>query len=159
MTVPADGKDRPNSIHWPPILYVIVLAAAWALDRLIPLPVVLAAPPSQMLGGPLFLLGLGIGASALVRFRIVGTTFDPTGSANALATGGIYRWTRNPMYLGAVIAFIGLGLAVHWTWLIVLTLPMAVALQKLAIEPEEAYLERRFGADYLDYKRAVRRWI
>lgn len=159
MTTPAPGTDRPNSIHWPPILYVIVLAIAWGLDRLLPLPPVLRAPPSQYLGGPLLLLGIGIGASALVRFRIVGTTFDPTGPANALAKGGIYRYTRNPMYLGALVAFFGLGLALHWTWLVILTLPLAFALQKLAIEPEEAYLERRFGADYLDYKRSVRRWI
>lgn len=159
MTAPVNDNDRPNTIHWPPLLYVVALAAAWLLDRLIPLPVVMPAPPSGLIGGPLFLLGLGIGASALVRFRIVGTTFDPTGPANALAKGGIYRWTRNPMYLGAILAFLGLGLALHWTWLIVLTAPLAIALQRLAILPEEAYLERRFGADYLDYKAAVRRWI
>jgi protein-S-isoprenylcysteine O-methyltransferase Ste14 len=72
---------------------------------------------------------------------------------------GIYRISRNPMYLGAVLAFAGFGLARHWTWLIVLTPVMAAAIQRLAIVREEAYLERRFGAAYLDYKSRVRRWI
>lgn len=159
MTASEPGDDRPNAMHWPPILYVIVLALAWALDRMLPLPPLVEPPVSDMLGGPLLLLGIGIGASALVRFRVVGTTFDPTGRATALATGGVYQWTRNPMYLGALLAFLGLGLALHWSWLILLAVPLAVALQRLAILPEEAYLERRFGADYLAYKARVRRWI
>lgn len=159
MATPGHEKDRPNAVHWPPLLYVLVLGAAWLLDRLVPLPPAIGTPVSSLIGGPLLLLGVGIGASALVRFRIVGTTFDPTGSASALATGGIYQWTRNPMYLGALLAFVGLGLALHWSWLILLTMPLAGALQKLAILPEEAYLERRFGADYLDYKARVRRWL
>ncbi len=159
MTAPSSDQDRPNAVHWPPLLYVLVFSAAWLLDRLLPLPTLLGPPVGSLLGGPLLLLGVGIGASALVRFRIVGTTFDPTGPANALATGGIYQWTRNPMYLGALMAFTGLGLALQWTWLLVLSVPLAVALQRLAIRPEEAYLERRFGAAYLDYKARVRRWL
>ena len=79
--------------------------------------------------------------------------------AKALATGGIYRLTRNPMYLGAIVAFVGLGLWLANSWLVVLIPVMALALQKLAIEREEAYLRQRFGADYDNYCSRVRRWI
>ena len=64
MTAPVNDNDRPNTIHWPPLLYVVALAAAWLLERLIPLPVVMPAPPSGLIGGPLFLLGLGIALGA-----------------------------------------------------------------------------------------------
>jgi protein-S-isoprenylcysteine O-methyltransferase Ste14 len=152
-------KDRPNTIHWPPILYVVTLALAGLMHWQWPLPPLLGAPIGGMIGWPMFALGLGLGISGLLRFRAVGTSFDPTASADALATGGIYQFTRNPMYLGAVVGFFGLGLALHWAWLLVLTPLMAFAVRSLAIIPEEAYLDRRFGEVYRAYKSSVRRWL
>jgi protein-S-isoprenylcysteine O-methyltransferase Ste14 len=153
------SKDRPNTLHWPPILYLVVLALAVLAHWLWPLPALLGAPVDSSIGWPLLALGIGLGVAGLLRFRTVGTSFDPTAPADALATSGIYGYTRNPMYLGAVVGFVGLGLTSHWTWLIILTPFMAVAVRTLAIGPEEAYLERRFGTAYLDYKTRVRRWI
>ena len=157
MTTP--DPDRPNTIHWPPILYVGVLAGAWVLHRFWPLPAVLPEPWRSALGLPLLTAGLIVGAAALLRFRAERTSYDPTAPARALATGGIYRFTRNPMYLGALAAFLGLGLWLANTWLVAFVLPAAFALQALAIAREEAYLDRRFGEAYRDYRRQVRRWL
>ena len=67
--------------------------------------------------------------------------------------------TRNPMYLGALVFFVGFALAMRSGWLLVAVPAVAIALQKLAIEPEEAYLTRRFGEAYLEYCAKVRRWV
>jgi protein-S-isoprenylcysteine O-methyltransferase Ste14 len=156
----ADGPtDRPNTIHWPPILYAVALAVAGGLHYLVPIPALIARPLCTMIGVPLMIVGLGIGVAALVRFRADGTPFDPTAAANALATTGIYRFTRNPMYLGAILAFTGLGLWLKTSWLVALMPVLAIALHMLAIQREEAYLERRFGAAYRTYRDRVRRWI
>lgn len=152
-------EDRPNRHHWPPILYVVTLAAAWLLGRVVQLEPLPSSWPLRMLGGALIVAGIGIALAALLRFRAHRTTFDPTGSASALATDGIYRYTRNPMYVGAVAAFAGLALVLSWSWLLVLVPLLVVGLRRLAIDPEEAYLERRFGDAYRSYRDAVRRWL
>lgn len=152
-------KDRPSSIPWPPVIYAVALAAAWLLESWLPLP---ALPENLLLrwiGGVIFLAGLGLGLMGLRALRAAGTTFDPTGPADALATQGPYERSRNPLYLAALVAFLGLGLALRSTWLLVAVPAVAVALLKLAIEPEEAYLERRFGEPYRHYRARVRRWI
>ena len=72
---------------------------------------------------------------------------------------GPYKITRNPMYLGLAFVYLGIGLADQSVWALVL-LPVVLAIiQRLAIEPEEAFLEKRFGADYINYKERVSRWI
>jgi protein-S-isoprenylcysteine O-methyltransferase Ste14 len=155
-----DPSDRPNRVPWPPLLYATVLCLAALLERYSPsLPAWPESFALRWLGAALFLTGLGIAVAGLLRFRADDTTVDPTGRATNLATEGIYALTRNPMYLGAVVGFVGLALALRSPWLMLLVAPMALALRQLAILPEEAYLERRFGAAYLAYKRRTRRWL
>ena len=72
---------------------------------------------------------------------------------------GIYRFSRNPLYLGLVAVLIGLGLSVNIAWWTILTLPMFFALQHLLIIPEEQYLLGRFGEQYATYMSRVRRWL
>ena len=151
--------DRPSSIPWPPIIYAATLAAAWLLESWLPLPALPESLLARWIGAAVFLGGLGLGLMGLMALRAAGTTFDPTGPADALATHGLYARSRNPLYLAALIAFLGLGLALRSTWLLIAVPAVAVALVKLAIGPEEAYLERRFGEAYRRYRAGVRRWI
>src|SRR5271165_1902296 len=104
----ATADDRPNRIHWPPLLYLANLLAAWVLGWLLPIGPVPSAV--RVAGGLLLAAGIAVALAGIMRFRAVGTTIDPTGRARRLATGGVYTLTRNPMYLGAVLAFAGLGL-------------------------------------------------
>lgn len=151
--------DRPNTHHWPPIIYAVTLLAAWGLERIRPLDPLPAGLLISVLGGFFIAAGIAVAVAGLLRFRAHGTAFDPTGPASALATDGIYRITRNPMYVGAVSAFAGLALVLRLSWLLVLLPLMVVALRRLAIDREEAYLERRFGQAYRDYRDRVRRWL
>ena len=143
----------------PPIWAILSLVALYFLSEL---PVFRGLPAwqSQPLGILFFIAGVLGPVIAITQFRRAGTEVSPTSKTNAkLVTSGIYGFTRNPMYLGAVIGFSGFALALRSPWLLLLLLLMVFALVRLAIVPEEAYLERRFGAAYLDYKRRVRRWI
>jgi protein-S-isoprenylcysteine O-methyltransferase Ste14 len=72
---------------------------------------------------------------------------------------GPFAFSRNPIYLGEVIALVGAGISFNRLWLVLVAPIFGFAVQRLAIEREEAYLERRFGSSYLDYKARVRRWL
>ncbi len=94
-------------------------------------------------------------------FRKARTTVDPTkpGKASALVVSGVYRFTRNPMYLGFL--FMLAGWAVYLTNAVsLLVIPGFIAyISRFQIEPEERALEEKFGSDYSEYSRRVRRWI
>ena len=160
MTTPVSSdQDRPNSVPWPPIVQVAILACAWLLERLAPLDFLPDARVARIAGWLVFAVGLALLVSGARYFRSVGTPIDPTGRATRIADGGIFARTRNPMYLGMTVAMLGLGLALDSGWLFVLGLLDPLILQKLAIEPEEAYLSRRFGPEYAAYRARVRRWL
>ena len=88
-----------------------------------------------------------------------GTTPDPTRAGTVLVVDGPFRFTRNPMYLSWELVCIGVGLAANIWWPIVMAVPAAFVTRLLVINEEESYLERRFGAEYGDYKARVRRWV
>lgn len=155
----AADTDRPNRLPWPPILYAAVLLGAYGLERFWPLPAPSELILVRALGGLAFCLGFAIALSGVLRFRKAGTPLDPTGIASTLVQDGIYRYTRNPMYLGVVVAYAGLGVLLGSWWLILLNILMLFLLYALAIKGEEAFLERLFGDAYLDYKRRVGRWF
>jgi protein-S-isoprenylcysteine O-methyltransferase Ste14 len=154
--------DRPNTIHWPPILYVAAFALPFPLQWLLPLPVV---APGRIwddvmvgLGWALIATGVTVGWLALKSFIGFGTPFDPTARAEKLVTFGLYNRTRNPMYLGVLIAFVGLALATGSVWRFAILPPLFVGLQSLAVLREEAHLEARFGEGWREYAGRVKRW-
>jgi protein-S-isoprenylcysteine O-methyltransferase Ste14 len=71
----------------------------------------------------------------------------------------IHGWSRNPIYLGMFLIYAGIGLVVLSPWILILTLPVAITMSYGVVAREEAYLERRFGDAYRDYKARVRRWL
>ena len=87
------------------------------------------------------------------------TTLSLQTPAADLATESIFRWSRNPIYLGMVLLCAGIAVFINSLWTLLFTAAFAAILQKGVIIPEETYLERRFGQSYWDYKSRVRRWI
>ncbi len=131
------------------------LAARWVAQASFQLPA------SALIA--VFLVGLGaiIAVAGVVAFRQKETTVDPTnpGKTTAIVDDGIYRYTRNPMYLG--LAFALTGWAVYLGNLVAFMLVFAFVayLTRFQIMPEERALQAKFGASYDDYKSRVRRWI
>jgi protein-S-isoprenylcysteine O-methyltransferase Ste14 len=144
----------------PPVPYLVAVFAGWALNSfLLPLPLSLS-PPLRIAGAALFiLLGLTAVIFAGMHFKQTGQDPNPWKPTTEIISAGIYRFTRNPMYFGLALIQIGLAIAMANLWVLVLLPAVFVAVYAAAIRYEEAYLERKFGETYLDYKRSVRRWI
>jgi protein-S-isoprenylcysteine O-methyltransferase Ste14 len=107
----------------------------------------------------LIALGVGIALAGIRRFRKAGTTVLPFGGTSELVTSGVYRFTRNPMYLGMTLAYAGFTLLLNSVWCS-LFLPVAlISVYALAIRPEERYLSKKFGDQYTQYSARVRRWL
>lgn len=102
---------------------------------------------------------LGLGWRSVVQLRRTGQSENPWKPTTQIVERGPFRITRNPMYLQMVLACIGIAVALMNLWILGLTLVCAGLLQRLAILPEERYLERKFGDAYLAYKGRVRRWL
>ena len=83
----------------------------------------------------------------------------PTSPTRALVTTGIHACSRNPIYVGLFLVYGGIGIAARSPWALILTLPLAITIRYGVVAREEAYLERRFGEAYRDYKARVRRWL
>ena len=155
-----DRADTPNVIMLPPLIFLGFLALAALLEAILPLPSLPLAPTFGYGWGALLVLGglilLLLGAR---RFRAAGTNIPPTLPTTALVVAGPYRWSRNPLYLAMISVYVGLAIAALSSWALLLTVPLILLLNYGVIIREEAYLERKFGADYRAYRARVRRWI
>jgi protein-S-isoprenylcysteine O-methyltransferase Ste14 len=151
----------PSVISRPPLLYLACLLLGIALDRLLPLPLALpgAAPMQWTAGGSVILIGVAILAAGARNFSRAATPVPSNQPVRALVTTGIHGWSRNPIYIGMFLVYAGIGIAAGSPWILILALPLAIALHYVVVAREEAYLERRFGDAYRDYKVRVRRWL
>jgi len=150
-----------SGIRRPPLLYLACLVLGFALDRLLPLP--LSYSEARWIcsigGGALILAGVAIMAVGARNFSRAGTPVPSNQPVRALVTSGIHGWSRNPIYVGMLLLYAGIGTAARSPWVLVLVLPLVVILRYGVIAREEIYLERRFGNAYRDYKARVRRWL
>ncbi len=103
--------------------------------------------------------GLAVVTLARRQFRDAAQPTDPGHPTTRLMTDGIFKWTRNPLYLGGVLTFVGLGALLDSLWILILVVPTIVAVHFVLIAPEERYLAAKFGQAYRDYDRSVHRWI
>lgn len=111
------------------------------------------------IGWAIALLGLLVSVSGIATFRLAGTTMFPFEPASRLVERGPYRFTRNPMYLGGAISYVGIALAMNTMWPILL-LPFVIwTVARFVIREEEQYLLATFGEEYAAYQRRVRRWL
>ncbi len=144
----------------PPLVPLIALAVGAAIQALLgPLPNPLTGASRYLVGGVLFVTGVAILLAANGHFRKTGQDPKPWKASPELIGGGIYAWTRNPMYLGMGVVQTALGIAAANVWLVLLVPLSGLAIYRIAIRHEEAYLEDKFGAPYTEYKQQVRRWF
>ena len=144
----------------PPLVYAAGLAIGLAAGRLWNLPGLGLEPYARdRLAGIIVLAGVIVSTASVSLFIRSRTAIIPYKPAAVLVTSGIYRWTRNPMYLGLAVIYAGLALLLNSLPAFALLPVVLVIIQYRVIAKEEAYLERAFGAKYDTYKNQVRTWI
>jgi protein-S-isoprenylcysteine O-methyltransferase Ste14 len=94
-----------------------------------------------------------------VTFRRIKTHIEPWKPTSSIVSTGIFAVSRNPVYLAFCWINIGIGLILNSWWVLLSFVPAAILVYLIAIKPEEDYLERKFGDEYLRYKLRVRRWL
>ena len=144
-------------IH-PPVLTLIFFVFAFAMEWMFPFSLELPQF-MKVFGAVLVFAGLTFAFLGVREFARAHTTLDPHGSVSALVTSGVYRFSRNPIYVGFVCALIGIPLAVGTVWGAAFSPMLVWGLNTLVIQHEEAYLEKKFGDEYARYKSRVRRWV
>jgi protein-S-isoprenylcysteine O-methyltransferase Ste14 len=157
----SDVTARPNTLPWPPIIYLAAIAVSILLNVFYPLPW-FAQPLSVILfaiGWLMIAAFIVLNIAAICAMRRAGTTVRPDRGTDHLVTDGPFFFTRNPLYLAGTMLILGIGLVSGIVWFLLLAILAAFAVQKLTIEREERHLQARFGKTYLDYASRVRRWI
>ena len=146
--------DNPRVFVPPPLIFGGLIVVGLLIDGERGVPGTM-----QLSAVVLVLIGLALIALALGLFRISKTRAEPWQPTRALVARGIYRFTRNPMYLGMAIISLALALLFASVFAAILTLVATIIIDRAVIKREEAYLARRFGEDYAAYCRTVRRWL
>lgn len=143
----------------PPLVYGIALLLGAVIQALAPWRLGLAL--GARTGAAALVAGLGVAlvAAAIGLFRRSGQDPKPWESTPAIISSGIYRFTRNPMYVGMALLQAGIGIGFGNLWIVALVPPVLAVVYWTAIRHEEAYLERKFGDAYRSYKASVRRWL
>ena len=142
----------------PPVYFLAAIAIMAGLHYLAPIGIILR-PPITYLGVLLIAIGLGVVGWPAAAFGRVGTPIKPFEDSTHLVTGGMYRVSRNPMYLGMVVVLLGIAV-LFGNISPFISIPIFVWLiQKNFIRLEEAMLEKTFGDEYREYKNVVRRWL
>jgi protein-S-isoprenylcysteine O-methyltransferase Ste14 len=143
-----------------PWVFVLVYILGAVLERALPLHPHNGVPPGVIVaGGVLFGIGAVIAGWGLVTFRIARTTTVPGQASSRLVNWGPYRFSRNPMYVGLIIAYLGEAALLRQLWPVCLLPLIAAYLNWIVIPVEESKLKEVFAEEYDRYRAKVRRWL
>lgn len=144
----------------PPAVALATAVIMWAISRLAP---DLAIPTGirWALSLAIVVAGVAFGVAGVLSFRRARTTTNPTrpDAASALVSTGIYRITRNPMYLGLLLVLVGWAVFLSSAWTLLGAAGFVLYMSRFQIAPEERALLRLFGSEYASYQASVRRWL
>ena len=151
-------RDNAGVVAPPPLIYAGTLALGLLLQRLFPLPF-LPGRLARTLGVAVAGFSFLVGGPAFAAMRRAKTNLSPLEPTTAIVTSGPFRYSRNPIYISLTMLYSGLAIFANSLWAILLLPVLIVTMTRGVIEREERYLARKFGADYLQYKARVRRWL
>jgi protein-S-isoprenylcysteine O-methyltransferase Ste14 len=150
--------DHAGVLVPPPLVYLAFFLVGLVLERYAPL-LPLRGLIGRVVGAVLILFWLTLTIWSVRRFRASRTSLVPVRSTTALVIEGPYRFTRNPMYLGLLMLYVGTACWFGLLWPLLLAPALVAVVQVFVIGREERYLTRKFGDEYRRYQRQVRRWV
>lgn len=151
-------QDNANVKILPPIVLAVALGLGISIGILLPtrlLPAEAAVPFGLVVVTVSVLLVI----AAVHEMRRKKTSFDVRKPTSTIVRTGVFRLTRNPVYLSMMLLYVGLSILINSPWMLLLAIPTGSALCLAAIKPEERYLEAKFGDAYRDYRASVPRWL
>ena len=162
MAIQTDGSRRRGlELKLPPPLVALLVAGVmWELAKLTP-QMELSGSFRHLVSGVLFLTGVLLALSAALTFRRSKTTVNPLKpeAATALVSGGPFRVSRNPMYLGLLLVLVGWSVSLGAPWSLAGPVAFVFYIQRFQIIPEERVMALKFGVAYAQYCAGVRRWL
>ena len=142
----------------PPVIFGIAFLAGLGINFVYPVPT-MPLLFQLLFGVAVVTAGVLLIRSSMRSIDDAGTTYDPYAASTSLVTSGIYRYTRNPGYLGLAVILFGLALMIDSPWIAASNVAAIIITTQFVIKLEEEKLERTFGHEYRDYLSQVRRWI
>ncbi len=143
----------------PPLAWASTIAAGLSLAWIAPLRFPAGGLPLAWIGVTVFALALALTGWASITMVRAGTNIPTNRPTTTVVEAGPYRVTRNPIYVGMFLGLAGLAIAFDTLWLLIGLAGFALVIRYGVVAREEAYLERRFGDVYRDYRKRVRRWL
>jgi protein-S-isoprenylcysteine O-methyltransferase Ste14 len=153
--------DTAGVIAPPPLIAAVAVALGLLLDRLLPayvLTVLLSLTERIVICALTMAAGFALALPAVFAFRRAQTHVEPWKPSSALVTGGVYRYLRNPMYVGAMLLLAGFAIGFASDWTLVMTIGFALIVHFGVVKREERYLEAKFGDTYRGYTAQVPRY-
>ena len=125
----SSNLNAPNVKNIPPLVYLAGLILGSIVSIWIPTTIALR-PAAWTIGALLIFIGVGLARSAIIKFKLTGTTIRPDRGSNSLVVEGPYKITRNPMYLGLALAYLGIGIAEQSIWALILLPVVLLIIQR-----------------------------
>jgi protein-S-isoprenylcysteine O-methyltransferase Ste14 len=154
------SQDHPRVIVFPPIILATTIALGSILQWLWPIGLLATVIQTWRIpvGVAVVLAGVLLAATGRRMLVRLGTNVSPLQPTTALATDGVFGWTRNPLYSGGMLVILGIALVFALDWLLLLIVPSLLVLHFGVVKREEEYLERKFGDRYRIYRSNVARY-
>jgi protein-S-isoprenylcysteine O-methyltransferase Ste14 len=154
-------RDTPGVVAPPPLIFLGGLLPGGMIEWFYR---GVFFPPDHLLtiriiGGLVIAVGLGIILTAKVKMHRAETNIEPWKPTTSIISDGIYSYSRNPVYLAMILMYFGVTLILNSLWFLPFLIPVLFVMHFGVIVREENYLEKKFGEEYLSYKKSVRRWI
>ena len=158
--MPKSSQDHPNVIIFPPIILATTIVLGFAVQWLCPIGALATTSLAWRIPIGVGVIFAGVLLAATGRRILVrlGTNVSPFQPTTALATDGVFGWTRNPLYSGGMLVIFGIALVFVLDWLLLLIVPSLLVLHFGVVKREEEYLEQKFGDRYRIYRCNVARY-
>ncbi len=160
MNAPEDAPDDAAAVRLPPpVVFLLAIVLAVLLGYWSPRDPWPRGPFPRLLGLLSIGYGLWLALGAIRQLSATGQNLAPWKPTPEVVTVGPYAHSRNPIYVGMASVVLGLGYLLNNGWFSLTAVGAVIIVHRYVVLREEAYLERKFGEVYLDYKRRVRRWL
>ena len=153
-----DDKNGAAVKFPPPLVYLLFMFAAYAAHYFYPIGLGISSGLNYI-GVAVAMLGIFMAILVSRSFKRSETNIEPWKPTTKIISTGIYAYSRNPIYVGFCLVPVGIGIFLNSFWILISFIASAVLVYYVAISKEEAYIEEKFGEEYLHYKSKVRRWL